>query len=136
MLTSAEIGKQNGDTRTRKPGYLNLSIDKYRDFVGISLDSTIVDGSNYRVKIYIPLLDLTRNSCENATICPSDMKRTCGPAISVQRSNQLNDRSQLSITTSSCMYIQLFQLKLRLSTSKAEMSNTSAKGSWESLKNY
>jgi hypothetical protein len=28
MLTSAEIGKQNGDTRTRKPepGYLNLSI--------------------------------------------------------------------------------------------------------------
>jgi hypothetical protein len=29
MLTSAKIGKQNGDTRTRKPepGYLNLSID-------------------------------------------------------------------------------------------------------------
>jgi hypothetical protein len=28
MLTSAEIGKQNGDTRTHKPepGYLNLSI--------------------------------------------------------------------------------------------------------------
>jgi hypothetical protein len=28
MLTSAKIGKQNGDTRTRKtePGYLNLSI--------------------------------------------------------------------------------------------------------------
>jgi hypothetical protein len=27
MLTSAKIGKQNGDTRTRKPepGYLNLS---------------------------------------------------------------------------------------------------------------
>jgi hypothetical protein len=29
MLTSAKIGKQNGDTRTRKtePGYLNLSND-------------------------------------------------------------------------------------------------------------
>jgi hypothetical protein len=28
LLTSAKIGKQNGDTRTRKPepGYLNLSI--------------------------------------------------------------------------------------------------------------
>jgi hypothetical protein len=28
MLTSAKIGEQNGDTRTRKPepGYLNLSI--------------------------------------------------------------------------------------------------------------
>ena len=25
MLTSAKVGKQNGDTRTRKPGYLNLS---------------------------------------------------------------------------------------------------------------
>jgi hypothetical protein len=31
MLTSAKIGKQNGDTRTRKtePGYLNLSIEYY-----------------------------------------------------------------------------------------------------------
>ena len=29
MLTSAKIGRQNGDTRTRKPesGYLNLSND-------------------------------------------------------------------------------------------------------------
>jgi ribosomal protein L31 len=29
MLTSGKIGKQNGDTRTRKsePGYLNLSIN-------------------------------------------------------------------------------------------------------------
>jgi hypothetical protein len=26
MLTSAKVGKQNGDTRTRKQGYLNLSI--------------------------------------------------------------------------------------------------------------
>jgi hypothetical protein len=30
MLTSAEIGKQNGDTRTRKPGYLNLSNVTFR----------------------------------------------------------------------------------------------------------
>jgi hypothetical protein len=27
MLTSAQIGRQNGDTRTRKLGYLNLSYE-------------------------------------------------------------------------------------------------------------
>jgi hypothetical protein len=34
MLTSAKVGKQNGDTRTRKsvPGYLNLSIKCFVDF--------------------------------------------------------------------------------------------------------
>ena len=33
MLTSAKNGKQNGDTRTRKPepGYLNLSTDPTAD---------------------------------------------------------------------------------------------------------
>jgi hypothetical protein len=32
MLTSAKIGKQNGDTRTRKPesGYLNLSFNEFQ----------------------------------------------------------------------------------------------------------
>jgi hypothetical protein len=40
MLTSAKIGKQNGDTRTRKPesGYLNFSI-----LVFVSTDNTYLD---------------------------------------------------------------------------------------------
>ena len=45
-MTSAKNGKQNGDTRTRKPepGYLNLSID-YRNF-GIQCNTHVVTNTD------------------------------------------------------------------------------------------
>jgi hypothetical protein len=64
-------------------------IIKYRDFVGISLDSIIVQlkgivDENYRVEIYIHLLNQTRNSCEKY-----NYRSLAGiePVIPVQRSN-------------------------------------------------
>ena len=55
--------------------------------------------------IFIHLLNLTRSSCEKCNFRPSGRNPTCGPAIPLQRSNQLSYRGQLSSSkaTSSCM---------------------------------
>jgi hypothetical protein len=66
---------------------------------GISLDITIiVDGNicnmcgfvdgNF-VWNFIHLLDVTRSSFEKCNYQPSGRKRTCGPVVAVERSNQL-----------------------------------------------
>jgi hypothetical protein len=44
MLTSAKIGKQNGDTRTHKPesGYLNLSILTVLTGLALLMESALI----------------------------------------------------------------------------------------------
>ena len=54
----------------------------------------IVDGNN-GVEIYIHLLDLPETAAKIQLYGPG-RNRTCGPAISVERSNQLSCREKLS----------------------------------------
>jgi hypothetical protein len=62
MLTSAKIGKQNGDTRTRKPepGYLNLSnienITREHKIQIFSLPLNVL----FSIYIYMALVSVTK----------------------------------------------------------------------------
>ena len=49
--------------------------------------------------IFIHLLDLTRSSCEKCNYLSSGRNRTCGPAIPMQRSNQLSCRETYAVNT-------------------------------------
>ena len=66
----------------------------------------LVNG-NYRVEICIHLLDLTRNSFENATVTNTRFLAGIEPAIPIQRSNQLSYRVQLSSSNHKFMYIYI-----------------------------
>ena len=59
-------------------------------FIELNVDRIFVDGI-FEWK-FNTILDLTRSSCEKYNFRSSDRNRTCGPAIPVQRSDQLRYR--------------------------------------------
>ena len=70
-------------------------------------------------------LELTRNSCENATIYrPTGRNRTCGVEIPIQRSNQLmySDKQRsmfvLKLKHSFILYFVLHRIKTKYESTK------------------
>ena len=74
--------------------------------------------------IFVHLLDLTRRSCKKCNYRPSGKNRTCGPAITVQHSNQLSYRVQLSSSNHKYILLSISgNFSTRCSQIRCELAN-------------